>query len=269
MTFWAACLECRLQRPKDAMKRLLALVAEGQWLNPDRLRDDEDLMPLRDAPGWEQLLSTCEGRRASEQAQLVPEILMEPAKTVGEGPPPLLVALHMRSGNIAEARANWHAVTEMGWSLALPQGSVLLGPHEYGWASHTAEQIGRQLEELKSRRVFDSTQVIFGGASQGAVHAVKMALSGEPLRSPGFIAVAGAPRLESIQSMIMAAREAGVGGVFIVGDQDFALAGVRQVCESLESAGLEVQLHIVPGLGHQYPAEIDEYLRRAIDFIRR
>lgn len=35
--FWAACLECRLERPSAAMRRLQALTEGGGWVSPLRL----------------------------------------------------------------------------------------------------------------------------------------------------------------------------------------------------------------------------------------
>jgi pimeloyl-ACP methyl ester carboxylesterase len=267
LAFWAACLECRLQRPEDALDRLRVLITGGGWVNPDRLRHDEDLALLRARQEWVGLIAVCEQRRADEQARIQPRLqALPPGSPVGSLPP-LVVALHMRSGNIDETRANWLSVTELGFTLAMPQGTELVGPGEFGWTDETVGQVGQQLAELRETHSFDAGRVVFAGASQGAARAVEMAVSGQPLPSKGFIAIVGAPELESLQPWIGRARNAGVRGVFITGERDSALARVRAAHRLLERSGLDVRLEVVPGLGHQYPAELSGLLPRALKFL--
>mgnify|MGYP001182210760 FL=1 len=267
MTFWAACLECRLQRPADALQRLQALVAKGGWLNPDRLQSDDDLLALRDAPGWNELVAICEQRRADEQTQHVPEVQIELAENSGNDPSPLIVALHMAGGSAEEIRSHWLPVTGMGYSLAIPQGDVLLGPGEYSWSDQPAGLIGRHISRLSRTHKLDSERIVLGGASRGAGHAVELALSGQPFKAKGFIAVAGAPRIEVVRPLVDIAKGAGVRGVLIAGDRDPVLPRVRDVHQLLEASGIDVRLQVVPGLGHEYPANFADLLRPAVEFI--
>src|SRR5690606_31179064 len=139
----------------------------GAWFNTFRLANDDDLAPLRGRAGWDELVEACERRREVEQAMLVPELGFEPPAGVTAGAPPLVVALHMLGGDAEEARANWLPVTEFGYALALPRGTDLLAPGEFGWGEGTGAQIGRQLDELREAHAFEPTRIVYAGASQG------------------------------------------------------------------------------------------------------
>lgn len=266
MTFWAACLECRLERPGAALERLEAAVAAGDWFNTIRLANDGDLAPLRGRDGWQRLVAACERRRVAEQAKLVPEITFEPPAAAGAQPPPLVVALHMMGGDVEETRARWLSITEWGYALAMPRGTEALGPGEYGWGEGTGAQVERQLADLREAHGFDPARVVYGGASQGAGYAVEMAL-GAPLAGRGFIAIAGAPSAERLASRLGTLQARGTRGVFITGTRDYMLPRVREAYGFLEAAGLDVRLETIPGLGHDYPGELARSLREALAFI--
>jgi predicted esterase len=270
MTFWAACLECRLNRPEEALERLTRYVAEGGWMTPVRLANDQDLSALRGRLEFARLVETCEARRereAEELEELAPEPLLEPPHVSGEERPPLVMALHMMGGNAQESRQYWLPVTEMGALLATPQGTELMGPGEFGWSDETVDQAARHIETIRSRHPYDEERVVFGGASRGATHAVAMAVSGQPVSSRGFIAIVGAPPVQRLEPHLARARQTGVRGVFITGEQDFALPRIRDAFALLHGAGLDVRLEVVPGLGHVYPPDLAERLREALEFV--
>lgn len=265
--FWSACLECRLERPGAAMRRLQALVDAGGWVSPLRLTTDTDLFPLHGRSGWDGLVAACEARLASEQALVVPEVRFEPPEGSGAHPPTLVVALHMTGGNVEESLRAWAPVRGHGHALATPRGAELMGPGEFGWNELTGDAIGQLLAKLARRHDFDAARLIFGGASAGAAHAVSMAVSGAPHAAIGFVAIAGAPTVESLAPQLEGARARGVRGVFIVGENDYALPRVRAAYSLLAGAGLAVRLEVVPGAGHEYPRELPALLQTALEHV--
>lgn len=59
----------------------------------------------------------------------------------------------------------------------------------------------------------------------------------------------------------------GVRGVFVTGEHDQARSHIEIVYRELKARGLECQLHVVPGLGHNYPSDMPELLAGALGFI--
>jgi predicted esterase len=265
MAFWSACLQCKLERPEHALATLIHHFELGEWFNPDRLARDEDLAPLRDNPEFERLIEACQERRQTEQADLQPLLLMEAAATVEEWTP-LVLALHMMGADAVESRSHWLPVTKIGAALAAPRGTELLGPGEFGWGEGAEAVLRRQLVTVAERQPFDPDRLVLGGASQGARLAVLLALRGA-LSARGFIAVVGAPPPEKLEPHLDTARKAGVRGFFITGERDPARAGVEAAYRLLASAGLEVRLEVVPGLGHEYPVDMAPLLENAMRFV--
>jgi hypothetical protein len=204
IAFWSACLQCKLERPEEALATLIHHFELGEWFNPDRLAGDEDLAPLRDDPEFERLIEACRGRRQTEQADLQPLLLMEAAATVEEKPP-LVLALHMMGGDADESRSHWLPVSSIGAALAAPRGSELLGPGEFGWGEGTEAVLRRQLATVAERQPFDRKRLVLGGASQGARFAVQLAMAGaiaapgEPRRA-GLLVKKGACRMQVVSA---------------------------------------------------------------------
>jgi predicted esterase len=264
--FWIACLECRLDRPQQALDTLTAILEQGEWFSPRRLTGDQDLGPLRGMPEFARLVAACEERRRVEQERILPELRLEPPAPVAEAKPPLVMALHMMGGDANESIYHWRPVTTMGAALAAPRGSELLGPGEFGWSEDSEAELRQHLLSVAARQPFDGDRLVLGGASQGARYAVRLALRGT-LAARGFVAIVAAPPVEEIEAHLETARRAGVRGVFITGELDGARAGVEAAHRLLEEGGLAVRLEVLPGLGHEYPADLPRLLEEALDFV--
>lgn len=267
LTFWQACFLCLLERPDDALAVLEAHRSKGGWWNPDRLEGDTDLAALRDKP---EFIALVESSRA--QQELMRETTLPQLEVVENGsaaPSPLLLAFHMRGSTLVATLPYWLPAQHSGMTVAVPQSSQLQGPNEYEWAD--AERAEREalgaFRKVQARYYIDSSRVVLGGASQGADLAVQLALSGYPIPARGFVAVAGGGRAETLEPLLRDAAQRSVRGVFIVGEHDPARTRVEAVYEMLGTAGLEVQLEVVMGLGHDYPSDFGVRLEKALAFI--
>jgi hypothetical protein len=74
-------------------------------------------------------------------------------------------------------------------------------------------------------------------------------------------------RPDSLQVLKYRAEGDLVSGIFITGERDPARAGVEAAHRLLASAGLEVRLEVVPGLGHEYPVDTAPLLEAAMRFV--
>jgi predicted esterase len=127
--------------------------------------------------------------------------------------------------------------------------------------------IGLAVADAKAVAAGD-VPVVFGGASQGASVAMRFALEGSPVSSPGFIAVVGTADPSSIEPSLEGAANRGVRGVmFGGGDDRLSLGWQRSAHDELARRGIPIQFEEVPGLGHWYPDDFDQRLQRGLDFL--
>lgn len=267
--YWVACLQCRLGDPDEALATLEAGLAAGRWPNPDRLRRDPDLEPIRDLPEMVRILEVSERRRQQQQAGARPElrVLAPPTRSLAARPP-LLMALHTRGGDADESLHHWRAAVDAGALLAAPQATRVEGPHEFAWGESSEDEIRAHLTALERDRAFDRARLVLAGASQGARLAVSLALRGAPVESRGFIALVGAPEIDGpLRAAASDAAKRGLRGIFVTGDADVARPGVERAHAALVAAGMAVRLEVVPGLGHAFPADFDARLRAALAFV--
>ncbi|HEX7002902.1 MAG TPA: hypothetical protein VF168_01785 [Trueperaceae bacterium] len=266
ITFWLACLECRAGRPSAALVTLSAYLSSGGWMSPLHLRNDDDLEPLRGDPAFERIVAECETRLEAEKGRIQPKLLLELPAASSDAVPPLLMALHMMGGTAEESLYRWRPAVDKGMMLAAPQGSELVGPDAYAWNERAAAELRTHLGFIEREVHYDPGRLILAGASQGARMAVQFACQ-RAVPSTAFIALVGAPAPERIEPHLEAALGAGLRGVFITGELDPARKGIEATYSLLQQAGVPVQLEVVPGLGHDYPANLAALLGEALTFL--
>lgn len=272
-TFWTACLESRLGDPSAAMGTLRQGLDRGLWWAEDTLRGDDDLEPLWNLPEFDALVEECIRRREQTKGSVPAELhVREPEAR--DGLRPLVIVLHGRMGRAGDALGSWRSVVWAGAILAVPQSVQLLSPDVYGWDDQKtgARQVGDDYTRLVAEQRFDAAKVVLAGFSQGAALAVIEAVRGERIPACGFIAVAPsfgeAPRLpQPSDDELRAAAARGLRGYVVTGENDVLLAPTLQFKAAAEAAGLELRVEIEPGLGHEFPPDVDKRIPRALDFV--
>jgi dienelactone hydrolase len=272
-TFWRACLESRSGDPEAALATLREGVDHGLWWAEDTLRRDDDLEPVWKVPEFEALVEECVRRRERTKGTVAPEVhVREPEHDNGSRP--LVIALHGRMGRAEDALGSWRAVVSAGAVLAVPRSVQLLSPDTYGWddLEAGARQVGDDYARLLAERRFDAEKVVLAGFSQGAALAVIEAVRGDRVPACGFVAVAPsfgeAPRLQQPGvDELKAAAARSLRGCVLTGENDVLLEPTLQFQAAAEAAGLELRVEIEPGLGHEFPPDLDERIPRALDFV--
>jgi hypothetical protein len=123
------------------------------------------------------------------------------------------------------------------------------------------------LDEARRLHPVGESPVVLGSASQGAGHAVRLAMSGVIPRCRAFVAVVGAAALDAIEPSIAAAADRLVRGM-VAGEDDVLVRRRRETIHAeLVRRGLECRLEIVRALGHWYPDAFAVRLSRALDFV--
>ncbi len=271
--FWRACLACQTDQTEQALDLLEEAVEAGYWYNGTQLREDEDLDPLQGLPRFEKLVEVCLERQAAAQALAAPHLTtLEPVGTSPtDGPPwPLLLTLHGNNSTAEVAAEHWSAATSLGWLVALPQSSQVVGPEAFGWNDWewARDEIQSHDVALRERHSIDGKRVVLGGFSMGGGLAVWLALTGA-IRARGFILVGPyVPDMDQLISSIEPDAVGRLGGYIIVGEEDEVCHEISlSLAEILSVQGIPCELEIHPGLAHEHPPGFEKSLARALEFI--
>lgn len=269
ITFWIACLLCRLGDGEGGLKTLQKALERGHWWGEHSLLKDPDLEPIQDRLEFKKLLEVCKKRQQAAQAKAKPELLLLTPKRKREKSP-LLIALHWFGGTAQAFASYWEVAEEYGFLVAVPQSSQVVSEEGFGWSDKELAQreLTAHWERLKSEEGVDLNQVILAGASQGGALAIELALVGEPIPALGFIAVV--PAIHDPQRLAELAKEAakrGVTGLVITGEHDHFRSAAQAFSAQAQEAGLKCELQVVPQLGHDFPDDFPSRLGDGLRFL--
>jgi predicted esterase len=255
LEYAAACLLAAAGRPAEALDRLVAAEARGDWWHRRLLAEDDDLAGLRSLDGFPGLLERSATKADAAQGEPGEVIVSAP-----DGDPRgVLFALHGAGQTAAAAAESWRGAVEAGVVLVAVDSTQRNTPAYRSWPDPVVGQrdVLRAYDELPAS--YRALPLVAGGFSAGGRQALHWALTGGPA---GFVVVAPAAAPDVLPDPV--AR--GLPGRVILGEQDDdvgedALASY----EWLRAAGLAVELDLVPGLGHGYPADFGDRLRAALE----
>jgi predicted esterase len=179
----------------------------------------------------------------------------------------MLIALHGRGSSSDRNFLSWEPIIQMGWMLAMPQSSQLGSPNSFVWddAALAKAEIANQYRQLLEEYPVDQKRVILAGFSQGAGLAIQICLQGL-IPARGFLAVAPALRcVESLEDMMHVAR--GKRGYLVVGGRDRRYEMITQIHAFLNRNGIPCEMEEHPQMGHEFPQDFDQSIRRALRFL--
>lgn len=268
--WWLACLYSRTGELERSLEAFQEALKRGYWWHEQLLLDDPDLEPLHGHAEFQGILAECASRRHAAQAQSKPELLvLTPSSSLLEHPPPLLIALHARGGNAPDFAPYWEPILTQGWLLAVPQSSQVFSHRGLCWDNYdqAQQELTDAFEKIRSTHTFDLNRVILAGFSQGASLAILTALQDHPISCRGCIAVV--PAFRNLDRALLLAKQAAkrLRVVLMTGDQDRYYAQTQQFYTEALRQGLECQLWVEPGLGHEFPPDFAAKLLQALDFI--
>jgi predicted esterase len=231
------------------------------------LRDDPDLGPLQGNERFEGLVELSAQRAAEARAAARERMLLYPPKTAVRA---TVLALHGASWRSAKQFAKfWQPLTKSGVLLAVPQSRQPSSDEGFGGADadDAAAQVTGHLAELRRQRP-TTTPIILAGFSQGAGLTLRWALSGQPLRPDGFIAVN--PAITDAAALVSLAQQASGNpppGVIFAGDRDPRNEKVAQLAKELRDGGVACRLEILPDTGHWFSADFADRVTAALTML--
>lgn len=270
ITFWQACVDSLLGDPERALERLSRGAAEGLFWPENWLETDPDLAAARALPGYEEMVEAVRrsAKRANANRRKHPEVLLFPPEA---GPVRgLLIGLHMYERSAAVSAAHWRPATGMGLAVAVPQSTQVSGDGEPAWTDPavTERDVRLAREEALDRYPEAAAATVLGGASQGGARAAAIALTGDPFPCRGLVGVVSPyPDLQDVSATARDAAARDLRAYLLTGDRDTTRDQVEHLYGDLIAGGVKAELDLVPGLGHEFPDDFPERLRRAIEFI--
>ena len=270
-SFWVACIRGVAGEPEKGMRSLMDAVDAGPaWWGPELLREDPDLESLRSLPAFDELVRECERRGRQARAEARAEwTIVEPVGEARTGAG--LIALHGRSGNLADSMERWRGATTAGITVVALQSSQMVADGMYCW-----DEVAIAARDVAgaSSTVFGTDEgVVLAGFSQGGGLAVYLTLSRGPVRARGFVSIAPSfgrepITLGGISRLLPGAALAGVRGWMAIGERDDRYRPpAEEVGRALDAAGVATRWSVFEGLGHDYPAPFEGHLSDAVSFV--
>lgn len=259
------------ERPKEAIDSLQEAFAAGCRYKAEWLTKNAALAPLQGDQRLTRLVRKLDERYVAEAAAARPDLLIRaPAGQPGPDGRPLLIALHGNNSNARETARYWSSAVNEGWVVAIPQSSEIgASPGAFTWndRARLAREIPVHIARAKERHRIDGRRIVSAGFSMGGYQALALPLAlGMPAR--GVIAVAAwLPDARALAPLIAPGAARGMRAYVVVGDADPSYRGATELVELLSAAGAMARLDTRAGLGHEYPADMDATLTRALAMI--
>jgi predicted esterase len=267
-------LACVLALNEEAGAALewLGQAAANGFCQITLLDTDPDLDAVRDLPGYKIVRNMVADNRQHRHektyrvAASTPPLTVLPERAGGDGPRPLIIALHGFGDTAANYPLVWGPVAEQfGAILVVPNGPRPVG-NGRGWGSvdEADAVVGAALDYARETFEVDWDRVVLTGFSQGGFMAMALGTR-HPDLFVGVIPMAGGyiPEIDAPAP----ADDGDPRYYFIVGSRDRAMDQVRLAASDFEAAGYEVDLRVLAGTGHTFPRRTTTELRKALRFV--
>lgn len=208
--------------------------------------------------------------RARAKIKVEYEIL-KPAGFSPEKKYPLLFLLHGRGGNIVSIRERWKTKDlNSRFLIVFLQSSQFLPWLDcYSWddLQQGRRDIRRVYREVIEKYPVDKDKVIIAGMSAGGRMSIDAALN-DIIPAAGFIACCPSKLKGLTKEIAQAAVRRGARGTIIAGEEDTRFIGAaKEMAALFKEVNLPCRLIVIPGMGHQVPADSDKQLKEALDHI--
>jgi predicted esterase len=268
-----ACVYSRAGQGDAAVAALEKAAGLGFAFTATLLRDP-DLDPVRAHPRFPEVEARVRANNAraleafkAVAAERAKVLVFPPPKPDAARPAPAIVVLH-GSGDTAAAFARpWRRVAaDLGAVLVVPEGLNPAGSgYDWGVVEQGSHLVHRAIGKARAEAAIDPSRIVLAGFSNGASQAFVMGLR-EPESFAGILPIAGFydERVAPVPSGKRLPRFA-----ILNGERDEEAANNRRAAAALRAAGAKVKLEIYPGVGHAFPPDHEEELRRAVRFLLR
>jgi len=276
-----ACAYARNAEPEKAVAWLAKAAASG-FLIVKLFETDPDLESVRSHAGYEAALHVVKKNRSEDLANLRARFEEEsimvvlPPEHKEDEPAPLIIALHGRGSRASNIVREWRDIAaEMGAILIVPQavyhspgsaGFTWMGADTLYSLCDDAEFLVRLTFEFAVKEyAIDRERVILTGFSEGGFVSQSVAIR-PPYLFTGVIPM-GSGYLRGYDAPPKAVGDQPPRFYFMSGERDDAADEIPVAAQDYAAAGYETKFRIYPDVGHRFPIERDEELRKALEFV--
>jgi predicted esterase len=230
--------------------------------------------PLREKDGYRKLREKNDRLLAKVNAAAEPKYEVHlPDGYQKDKKYPLFLALHGHGMcNIREFQRYWRpeAFTDNGFIFAYVQSSQVVCHNGYGWMDDyekSNRDIKKCLDAIAGEYPINGNEIMIGGFSGGAIASVNFAVSGiVPVK--GFIGLCPEEKPPAFtKENVEKAAQSGARCVFMEGELMLPVADEEEMLKEFTEQGLPFEYYINKGIGHEAPEDLDDKLRRALEFI--
>lgn len=268
--YWKMVSAARLGNKSLVFAIARKSLADGLWYGELLWRNSPSYASLQGDPEFEQIVSQSLEAQKRDMPNSPVVITKHPSGHFDHAP--LLIALHGNQSSAEKTLPFWEPALAEGWSVVIPQSNQAMQKDALGWDGLDAS-VAYVQERFKAIDFpFDQKRTVIAGHSMGGFVAIRMALEGL-LPVCGFVVNGPAvPYLDEeaeLKNLLPAAKERGLRGYFILGEQDDAIfiPKVLELAEKLKTAGLVCAVDMVPEATHAPHPAYDPALRRGLRFV--
>ncbi|WP_096439526.1 alpha/beta hydrolase [Alteribacter populi] len=265
---WKMCHLATTSKKEQAFKAGFKGLEDGFWWNPDGVRNEPGLNPLKEDPRFDDFVQACEEAYEREKSAHQPALC-----TIGNPQSSKrLFSIHWRGDNAEDFAENWEELSILNnWHIGFPQSSQAYGHSRFCWddpaiAIHDLQEAHAAFDEIS---VSESSRTILSGASQGGKLAIDLALKWQPFSYPHFFAIVPSIKdLGSYEEMLKEGVSTKVKGYIVTGEKDPFLQQTRALHELFLDYDIPCQFVVIEGMGHYFPKNFSTIAAEAVSFLR-
>lgn len=254
---------------KQKASEVFKLAFEEGFADYSFSRDDDELGAIRAEPEFKTRLKTIRERYLSELSKHVGTPVY--AEPMDKSNPPLIILLHGYGDSNENYFHFFEEWTDGGFLVVAMPGSLpRLGGEGFTWSTDSVEVTRDQLVEVLEagslKGKFDPKKVYLLGFSQGAMHAMQVAMM-SPDRFHGVVAISPGGRPWSRGKNYLLDPPSTKHKIwFVHGEQESLDPAIKQWAGECRKAGWSVEITEHDG-GHHFPADWESLQPRIAKFL--
>lgn len=254
---WAYRTAASLSKAGDlegAMSWLEACAERG-YSGVRTIETDADIDALRELPAFGAFVARVKSNAATrmgafrEAAEEAEPTVIRPRGHDAQQPTPLLIVLHGTGGTGKATARQWRGAASRAGAILIAPDAIRPSGNGYAWVFRDESEWYVEHLIAEAKKEYAIGPVILAGFSQGANIAMAMGRS-HPDLFDAVIPVCGHWEDDVAD---MPADSTGPGWFLIIGERDPWVATNTAAERALDDAGMQVELRVLPRLGHEVP----------------
>ena len=184
---------------------------------------------------------------------------------------PMIFIFHGGNCDIKIAKERWISayLSKYYIRVFLQSSNYGISMLQYIWPQKN-EKMNSELKDIFQNIIQkyspDKTNIITAGMSNGGMMAIQAAFS-QIIPAKAFIGICPIIPRDIKEETVNDMRNKVQKAAIITGENDYALKRQQKMIEMFKNTNFPHQFTIIPGMGHEFPQDIDAYIPKLIGFI--